>query len=133
MPVQRIVIKKGPNTLSLFADGRLQTVYPVGTGRERSATPEGTFHVVFKTWFPSWTNPATGETIPGGSPRNPLGTRWMGLDVGNTRGHVYGIHGTNRPETVGRHVSLGCIRMFNRDVAELYERVDLGTEVRIEW
>lgn len=133
MPVYRIVIKKGTNTLSLFRDGQLQKVYPVGTGRDPSATPEGTFRIVFKTWFPSWTNPETGERIPGGSPRNPLGSRWMGLDVGDTKGRVYGIHGTNRPDTVGRHVSLGCVRMHKRDVEELYGLVEIGTEVKIEW
>ena len=55
----------------------------------------------------------------------------MGLDVGQTRGHAYGIHGTNRPETIGRHVSLGCVRMYPADVEELYDQVPLGTEVRI--
>ncbi|HEY3363672.1 MAG TPA: L,D-transpeptidase [Symbiobacteriaceae bacterium] len=129
----RIDIKKRANTLSLYADGKLQKVYPVGTGRERSITPEGTFHIVFKTWFASWTNPATGETIPGGSARNPLGTRWLGFDANGTTGRSYGIHGTNRPESVGSYITSGCVRMYNRDVEELYNLVDMGTEVKIEW
>lgn len=128
----RIVISKGSNTLSLYEDDQLVKVYPVGTGRTEELTPEGTFPIVLKTWYPSWTNPETGQTTPGGSPQNPLGSRWMGLGVGNTGGHSYGIHGTNRPETVGTYISHGCVRMLNRDVEELYDLVPVGTQVRIE-
>lgn len=127
----RIVIHKGANTLTLFRDSQVVKVYPVGTGRDPAFTPEGTFPVVLKTHDPPWTNPATGVTIPGGVPENPLGSRWLGLGVGNTRGHVYGIHGTNRPETIGTHVSLGCVRMYDADAQELYDQVPLGTMVSI--
>lgn len=133
MAAYRIVINKGSNTLSLFDGDSLVKTYPIGTGRSPEQTPEGTFPIVLKTWYPSWTSPRTGETIPGGSPRNPLGSRWMGLGVGDTGGRIYGIHGTNQPETIGTYVSLGCVRMHNRDAEELYELAPIGTEVRIEW
>lgn len=129
---RRIHISKGANRLSLYEDGRLIRQYPVATGRSPQITPEGTFSVVFKTTFPGWTNPTTGEFIAGGSARNPLGTRWLGLGVGSTRGRAYGIHGTNRPDSIGRHITLGCVRMQNRHVEELYNLVPIGTLVTIE-
>jgi L,D-transpeptidase catalytic domain len=44
-------------------------------------------------------------------------------------GTVYRIHGTNAPETIGTHVSSGCIRLTNEDVSDLYSRVNVGTKV----
>jgi lipoprotein-anchoring transpeptidase ErfK/SrfK len=59
-----------------------------------------------------------------GGPGNPLGARAMYL--GTT---VYRIHGTNRPDTIGTKVSSGCFRLVNADVADLYDRVLVGTKV----
>lgn len=131
MPDVAVVIDKSENKLYLYEDGKVVKTYPVATGKSPSVTPVGTFKVVFKTWYPSWTNPETGETIPGGSPRNPLGSRWIGLGVGDTKGRVYGIHGTNRPSSIGGHITLGCVRMYNKDVEELYGKLPLGTDVTI--
>lgn len=128
---KRIVIDKSENKLRLYEGSKLLKEYAVATGRDPSVTPEGTFSVVFKTHFPSWTNPETGQVVPGGSARNPLGSRWIGLGVGATRGRKYGIHGTNRPESIGRHITLGCVRMHNWAVEELYPQVPLGTQVTI--
>jgi lipoprotein-anchoring transpeptidase ErfK/SrfK len=61
--------------------------------------------------------------IPPG-PENPLGPRAMTLDLGQ-----YAIHGTNRPSSIGTFASYGCIRMHNRDVVDLFERVKVGTPV----
>lgn len=127
---KRIVIDKSENVLRLYENGWLLRTYPVATGRSTEQTPEGRFTIVLKVVNPSWTNPRTGQTIPGGSPRNPLGTRWLGLSVGG--GRKYGIHGTNQPWSIGRHVSLGCVRMENWAVEELYRLVPVGTEVTIQ-
>src|SRR5207245_11021004 len=59
-----------------------------------------------------------------GGPGNPLGARAMYLG-----GTVYRIHGTNAPETIGTHVSSGCLRLTNEDVSDLYSRVNVGTKV----
>jgi lipoprotein-anchoring transpeptidase ErfK/SrfK len=59
-----------------------------------------------------------------GGPGNPLGARAMYLG-----GTVYRIHGTNAPQTIGTHVSSGCIRLTNQDVTDLYSRVNVGTKV----
>jgi lipoprotein-anchoring transpeptidase ErfK/SrfK len=61
-----------------------------------------------------------------GGPNNPLGARAMYL--GST---LYRIHGTNEPHTIGQNVSSGCIRMMNEDVTDLYERVRVGTRVKV--
>ena len=129
----RILIQKSTNTLTLYQDSQVVKEYPVATGVERSLTPEGTFPIVLKIQCPAWTSPATGVTIPGCAPENPLGTRWLGLGVGGTQGRTYGVHGTNRPESIGTYISHGCVRMHNEDVEELDALVEVGTEVTIVW
>jgi len=59
-----------------------------------------------------------------GGPGNPLGARAMYLG-----GTEYRIHGTNAPETIGTHVSSGCIRLTNEVVTDLYSRVNVGAKV----
>jgi lipoprotein-anchoring transpeptidase ErfK/SrfK len=96
----------------------------------------GDTYVSAKKVNPGWTptpemlqeNPSLPTFVPGGDPRNPLGPRAMYL------GHsMYRIHGTDAPWTVGQAVSHGCIRMFNEDVADLYQRVPVGTHVVVMW
>jgi lipoprotein-anchoring transpeptidase ErfK/SrfK len=70
-------------------------------------------------------NPRLPDVIPGGSPRNPMGARVIGLGPGGQ----YAIHGTNMPATVGTAASYGCFRMHNRDVIDLYARVRMGAPV----
>ncbi|UZF91022.1 L,D-transpeptidase [Bosea sp. NBC_00550] len=70
-------------------------------------------------------NPRLPDVIPGGSPRNPMGARVIGLGPGGQ----YAIHGTNMPNTIGTAASYGCFRMHNQDVIDLYARVQMGTPV----
>lgn len=72
-------------------------------------------------------NPNLPDVIPGGSPRNPMGARVIGLGPGGE----YAIHGTNMPGTIGTAASYGCFRMHNRDVIDLYPRVRMGTPVLV--
>jgi lipoprotein-anchoring transpeptidase ErfK/SrfK len=105
--------------------------YPVGVGRAGMAW-HGRARIARKDLHPAWSppddiwrrNPYIPEVIPGGAPDNPMGVAAMGLDRGN-----YAIHGTNNPASVGRFVSHGCIRMYNRDIMDLYRRAPVGTEV----
>lgn len=85
--------------------------YLVATGKQESPTPLGTFTIVEKA---RW----------GGG----FGSRWIGLDVPWGK---YGIHGTNKPDSVGFSASAGCIRMRNKDVEDLYNIVDYDTRVSI--
>ncbi|MBZ0229326.1 MAG: L,D-transpeptidase, partial [Bauldia sp.] len=67
--------------------------------------------------------------VPGG-PNNPLGARALYLYRDN-RDTMYRIHGTNEPQSIGRSVSNGCIRMINDHVIELYDQVPVGTPVTV--
>ena len=67
------------------------------------------------------------DGMPGG-PENPLGARALYLYQGEVD-TLYRIHGTNQPESIGKAVSSGCIRLINADIAELYSRVQLGSKV----
>jgi lipoprotein-anchoring transpeptidase ErfK/SrfK len=125
------VIIDTPNTYLyyLLGDGRAVR-YGIGVGRD-GFTWSGTQSISKKAEWPNWTPPA--EMIArqpylprfmAGGPGNPLGARAMYLG-----GTVYRIHGTNAPSTIGTHVSSGCIRLTNEDVADLYSRVNVGTKV----
>lgn len=91
--------------------GEIIKTYVVATGKENSPTPLGTFRIVEKA---RW----------GGG----FGSRWLGLDVPWGK---YGIHGTNKPGSIGFNASAGCVRMRNKDVEELYDMVDYNTTVTI--
>jgi lipoprotein-anchoring transpeptidase ErfK/SrfK len=100
--------------------------YPVGVGKAGMAW-HGHAYVAQKNIRPAWVAvPGVTQTIPGGSPRNPMGAAAMGLDRGN-----YAIHGTNDPSSIGGYVSHGCIRMYNADIMDLYRRTPVGTEVYV--
>lgn len=124
-PDYKIEINKSTNKLYLYKNGTVVKVYPVATGRSKSLTPEGTFPIVVKISKPGW------RGVPGGHPDNPLGERWNGLSVHGDNGRTYGIHGTNNPGSIGSHASSGCVRMYNRDVIELYNTIYEGTPVWI--
>jgi lipoprotein-anchoring transpeptidase ErfK/SrfK len=104
--------------------------YGVGVGREGFSW-SGVKTVTRKREWPDWTPPAEMLKRRPDLPRhmeggieNPLGARALYLGSSN-----YRIHGSNEPETIGAAVSSGCIRMTNRDVLDLYERVKVGTKV----
>ena len=120
----KIIINKSNNRLAFYQDNQLIKVFPVATGRHVSYTPEGSFKIANKLIDPYYVK----ARIPGGSPSNPLGRRWMGLNAG---GGTYGIHGNSNPASIGTYASGGCIRMRNEDVVWLYERVPIGTPVDI--
>lgn len=106
--------------------------YGIGVGRPGFAW-SGLKTVSRKAEWPDWIPPAEmiarRPDLPrhmAGGPANPLGAR--ALYLGSS---LYRIHGTNEPETIGRNVSSGCIRMMNEDVIDLYERVPVGTRVEV--
>jgi len=125
------VIIDTPNTYLYYVLGNGQAIrYGIGVGRD-GFTWSGVQSVTKKAEWPDWTPPpemiARQPYLPrhmAGGPGNPLGARAMYLG-----GTVYRIHGTNAPETIGTHVSSGCIRLTNADVTNLYSRVNVGTKV----
>lgn len=118
-----ITINKSSNTLTLLKGKNVVEKFPVATGKDPKFTPEGKWRIQNKVVNPAWKN------IPGGVPENPLGYRWMGLNISD--GYVYGIHGTNSDWSIGYFVSKGCIRMQNKDVERLFQTVGNGTPVWI--
>jgi lipoprotein-anchoring transpeptidase ErfK/SrfK len=84
------------------------------------------------SWRPTPTmlkeNPRLPSWVPGGHPMNPLGVR--ALYLGSS---TYRIHGTDAPWTIGTEASKGCIRMYNKDVLDLYPQVSIGTKVTVTW
>jgi L,D-transpeptidase ErfK/SrfK len=96
--------------LTLKKKGIIVHAYPIGVGKIVTATPVGDFVIVNR------------QPNPGG----PFGVMWLSL----SKLH-YGIHGTNNPSSIGKAVSKGCIRMYNKDVLELASAVPNGTEVFI--
>ncbi len=103
----------------------LVKAYPVAVGKVDTKTPQGEFAIAEKVQNPTWYTP--GKIIPPDSPKNLLGTRWLGL---NQKG--YGIHGTRNPYSIGKAASHGCIRLLNQDVEELFLWIPLGTKVVIQ-
>lgn len=117
-----LYVSKKYHTVTLFKDGEIFRQYPCATGVDYS-TPEGEFSVTVKLVDPVWH--WEGKAIQPG-PDNGLGTRFLGISK-----RSYGIHGTNEPHSIGRDASHGCVRMYNRDVEELYEYVEVGDVVKI--
>ncbi|WP_412781611.1 L,D-transpeptidase, partial [Aeromonas diversa] len=77
---QWLIINKSTNKLAFFENGKLVKEFNVATGRSPSYTPEGTFNIVNKIK----NRPYYSKNIPGGSPKNPLGDRWFGIEARGT-------------------------------------------------
>lgn len=120
-----IIVNKKSNQLAFFVNGVLIKTFSVATGRTPDLTPEGSFKIVNKIK----NRPYYKEKIPGGDPRNPLGDRWLGLEVNGTEGTTYGIHGNNKSSSIGKYVSAGCIRMLNDQIHWLFPQIEIGTPV----
>jgi len=102
--------------------------WEVGIGKEGHATPPGIYTVGIKQRDP--THWIAGGEVPFGHPDNPLGTRWIEW-VQDERGTHLGFHGTKEPDGVGGRVSLGCIRMRNDDVEQLYDLLPVGARIEV--
>ncbi|QCT02310.1 ErfK/YbiS/YcfS/YnhG family protein [Paenibacillus algicola] len=126
---QFILIEKSTNTLTYFEKGKAVKSFKVATGKKPSFTPEGLFLIHEKVK----NRPYYKEKIKGGAPDNPLGARWLGLNVkiNGKLSYAYAIHGTNSPSSIGTYSSAGCIRMHNEDVIWLYDTVKMNTPVLI--
>jgi len=113
--------------LAAWLGDTVVAAYRVGLGRD-DRTPRRTFSVLVKQEKPDWFY--GGRTIPFGDPENILGTRWMGFDS-QPNASGFGIHGTSLPDSIGKNESMGCVRMRNAEVEELFELVPRGTQVTI--
>lgn len=130
-PAGTIVVRTHERHLYfVVSDGRAIR-YPVGVGKSGKQWA-GQTHIDGKYLKPAWSpprevkrdKPSLPDLIAGGSARNPMGAAAMTLNGGE-----YAIHGTNVPSSIGGFVSYGCIRMYNADIVDLFERVSVGTPV----
>ncbi|TCS74932.1 putative peptidoglycan binding protein [Effusibacillus lacus] len=114
VPTGEISLQIDPlrNRLTVLIDGVVYKQFPIALGKPETPTPAGEWMVLNK--YKNW--------------GSGFGTRWIGLNV---PWGIYGIHGTNKPGSIGHDASHGCVRMLNRHVEELYEWVEPGTPVTI--
>jgi lipoprotein-anchoring transpeptidase ErfK/SrfK len=128
-----VVIRTSERHLYLVLGPRYALRYPIAVGKPGKEWAGDTV-IARKVAFPTWAapevvhidHPELPTLIPPG-PSNPLGPRALVLAAGE-----YAIHGTNHPETIGTKASYGCIRMYNRDIVDLFQRVAVGTPVVVE-
>lgn len=126
-----IVIRNSEKRLYLVLRGNQAIRYRVAVGKTRKSWTGQAF-ITAKYVRPDWApsdevrrdHPNLPTLIKGGAPNNPMGVAAMTLSNGN-----YAIHGTNRPGSIGRAVSYGCIRMANHDIQDLFQRVNVRTPV----
>lgn len=133
-----IVVNVTGRRLYLIERGGRALRYAVGVGREEALNFRGSAVIGRKEEWPRWIPTADmikrmprygayAGGLPGGLD-NPLGARALYLYLGS-RDSFFRIHGTNEPTTIGSAVSSGCIRLFNQDIIDLYNRVPIGTRV----
>jgi len=145
--VGTIVVDLGARHAYLVLPDRRALRYGIGVGKEQAFNFEGEATIARKAEWPRWT--PTPDMIareperylqhagglPGG-PGNPLGPRALYL-YRDGRDTLYRLHGTVEPRSIGTMVSSGCVRLFNQDIIDLYDRVEIGTRVVVlpstEW
>lgn len=127
-----ITVDQSERLIRLWNGGKIEKTYRCAIGTASHPTPLGHFEIVLKRFMPTWVNPAPNgwgkgmpASIPPG-PSNPLGTRALNLSASGIR-----FHGTNNIASVGTAASHGCMRMVRGDIEDLYERVEIGTQVFI--
>ncbi len=119
-------VDKSDNVLTVFRDGKFFREFRVATGRD-NRTPVGEFTITDRVEKPTWWRPADNKPIPYGDPEHELGTHWLAWSI---RG--FGIHGTIRPESIGTQASLGCVRMLNEEVVQVFALAPSGTLVTVQ-
>ena len=120
---RRLVISIPDRKIVLLENGVVTRVYPVAVGKPSTPSPAGSFSIVRRVSDPTYSH--NGRLVAPG-PKNPVGSRWMGLSAKG-----YGIHGTNEPNSIGKAASHGCIRMGKADIEDLFARVQVGDAVEI--
>jgi lipoprotein-anchoring transpeptidase ErfK/SrfK len=120
-----LLVDKSDYTLTILLNGHFIKQYSIGIGKSNK-TPVGVFIVDNKLIKPTWYSPD--GVYEFGDPKNVLGTRWIGFE--DQEGlYGYGIHGTADPDSIGKDMSNGCIRLRNEDVEELFDFVKPKTRV----
>jgi lipoprotein-anchoring transpeptidase ErfK/SrfK len=116
--------------VTFYEEAQPVKTYPIAIGRQGWETPTGEFTIEQMEKHPVWIHPMTRRRFSADDAQNPLGSRWMGFW---TDGHNWiGFHGTSDLDSIGQAISHGCVRMYNEDIEELFDRVTLGTSVTVK-
>ncbi|MGB7084796.1 MAG: L,D-transpeptidase family protein [Phormidesmis sp.] len=124
----RLVLRIGERRVYVYRGEIEQASYPVAVGKSGWETPTGEFEVFSMVSEPGWTNPFTNEVVAAG-PDSPLGDRWIAFWTDGE--NQIGFHGTPNRNSVGQAASHGCVRMYNENIKELFENVEIGTPVAV--
>ena len=140
-----LVLDRRIRQLMVLKDGALLHRYLVAVGTSGWETPAGRHRIFQRIAHPAWEHISSGKQIAPG-PSNPLGSRWIGFhqDCAPRRNawdgerylNIYGctvtgFHGTPHRWTVGRAITHGCVRLYDEDVQELFELIEIGTLVTV--
>lgn len=140
----QLVLDRHHRQLLVLDSGVLLRRFPAAVGTVGWETPAGSFQVLEKQVDPVWEHPGSGRRLPPGG-ANPLGSRWIGFHRDCTPRQAWdgerylsvsgctmaGFHGTPHRWTVGRAVSHGCVRLYDEDVQEVFDLVQVGTPVTV--
>ena len=128
----RILLDLQRREISVLLDGRMRGSWPVAIGDPKTPTPQGEFSILTKKIDPIYVSEKSGQRKELSGPTSPIGDRYLAFHR-NGRGE-FGIHGTPWPHWVKTRaaVSLGCVRMLNVHVRQLFDLVDEGTTFEIQ-
>lgn len=122
----RLLLNLKKRRVFVYQGQKIIASYPVAIGRPGWETPTGQFRVIQMVREPVWEHPFSGQLVPSGK-NNPLGARWIGFWTDGA--NFIGFHGTPQENLIGQAVSHGCVRMRDRDIKALFEKVKIGTSV----
>ena len=128
----RILLDLQRREISVLLDGRMRGSWSVAIGDPKTPTPQGEFSILTKKIDPIYVSEKSGQRKELSGPTSPIGDRYLAFHR-NGRGE-FGIHGTPWPHWVKTRaaVSLGCVRMLNAHVRQLFDLVDVGTTFEIQ-
>lgn len=132
---QVLLVRQDDRRVYLYDNGTIVRDWPAAIGTSDYPTPTGRFTVGAKRYEPTWTNPSPhdwGYGAPafiGPGPNNPLGPRAVNWNRPSGRDSLIRFHGTPDEHTIGQAATHGCLRMYNKDVIELYDLVETGTTI----
>jgi lipoprotein-anchoring transpeptidase ErfK/SrfK len=124
-----LILKLKERKVYVYKGTAVVAKYPVAVGKKGWETPTGEWYVMEKITNPGWTSFKDNSTVIGPGAKSPLGERWIGFWT-NGRDMI-GFHGTPDPSSVGKAISHGCVRMYDKDVKALFPLVKVGTTVKV--
>jgi lipoprotein-anchoring transpeptidase ErfK/SrfK len=123
-----LTLKLKQRKVFVYKDGKAVANYPVAIGKKGWETPTGEWYVMEKIENPGWTSFKNGSVVSPGA-KSPLGERWIGFWTDGK--DMIGFHGTPDVKSVGKAVSSGCVRMYDKDVKAIFPLVKVGTTVKV--